>query len=52
MSHPVNDIIYDNMEDRYQELYTMYIDKGYPPYYSEYRAKIDVREEMEKLEPN
>jgi hypothetical protein len=52
MSHPVNDIIYDNMEDRYEELYTMYIDKGYPPYIAEDRAKIDVREEMEKLEPN
>ena len=32
MSHPVNDTIYDNMEDRYQELYAMYIEKGYPPY--------------------
>ena len=37
MSHPVNDIIYDNMEDRYQELYAMYIEKGYPPYIAEER---------------
>ena len=52
MSHQGNDIIYDNMEDRYQELYAMYIDKGYPPYIAEDRAKIDVREEFEICQPN
>ena len=52
MSNPVNDIIYDNMQDRYQELYVMYIEKGYPPYIAEEWAKIDFREEFEICQTN
>ena len=45
MSHQGN----DKNEDRYQELYNMYIEKGYPPYIAEDRAVLDVREERKLI---
>jgi len=38
-----------HQENRYRELYTMYIEKGYPPYIAEDRAVLDVREERKLI---